>query len=184
MKKLNIILTSILIAFSTTSAEDRTETPQVVTSALEAYQESGIEAFVDRFVKGSMVGNEPSKVNGMKGKFLAYSSQLGAFDSYEVIMNQKVTNKITRTFFAIHYEVGVLFCRMDTYTQPSGDSVILMGSWDTNSWDIYPWKATAEDTATDSRYENLLKRWEEQADRFDKVLDLWEQKPTISNQSH
>jgi hypothetical protein len=174
MNKLNVILIAILTSLSPAYAEDKTDTPEVVTEALEKYKESGVESFVERFVQGSMVGNEPSKVNGMKGKFLAHSSTLGGFSSYEVIMNQKVTSKVTRTFFAIHYEIGVLFCRMDTYTKPNGESVILMGSWDTNSWDIFPWKATAEDTSTDTRYENLLKKWEEQADRFDKVLDAWE----------
>ncbi|MGJ8654353.1 MAG: hypothetical protein ACSHX8_13925 [Opitutaceae bacterium] len=150
MKKLNIIITCFIISFSSVWANERIKTPEVLIESLAVYKESGAKSFVERFVKGSMLENEPSKISKIESSFLAYATQLGDFHDYEIIMNQQVTSKVTRTFLAIHYDIGVLFCRIDCYIQPDGESVILTGKWDSNSWDIFPWNAVQDEDSNKS----------------------------------
>ncbi len=117
-------------------------TPEVIIASVKEYKENGPEAFAQRFIKGSVTEMDKSQASGMVVSFSKISEQFGKFVEAEIIRNDAITSKVTRCYLAMHYERGVLFCRVDCYTRPDGQSVILRGVWDADSYEAFPWELT------------------------------------------
>jgi len=111
-----VLLVGFLFATAANAAP-----PTVLEAAFKAYGTGGAAGFVAALFKGSPVAPDvTAQVNGLE----QIESYYGGFESWEVLDECELTDRVRNTFYVAYFDRGPVFGYVTTYRINGADEVM------------------------------------------------------------
>ncbi|MES9969027.1 MAG: hypothetical protein ABW092_03275 [Candidatus Thiodiazotropha sp.] len=136
MHKLILVLAFSLLTPLTCFAENDDAT-SIVKRGLDAYAKEGARAAIQSWIKDS--GLEGSKEALAQANMLRQiEDYYGEYTGYDIVMENKITERVHTIVFVMNYDKGPLFGRFQSYRSNSGKWVATEFKFDTEAVMILP----------------------------------------------
>ncbi|KAF7787942.1 hypothetical protein PRUB_a2474 [Pseudoalteromonas rubra] len=140
-KALSILLLLPCLSFA--------KAPEVLENAMNGYLKDGNTAFITHLIKGSALEDEKSVLtqSNMISQIEAY---YGALESWEVLADCPLTDRIRTTYYTMYYENGPVYGYLTTYKKKQGNEVTTKFLFHTEAERILPYTPIQKDQICDS----------------------------------